>query len=363
MLIASLLTIFVHFAEAESNAFSARVILFIPENAESPEGYEARLSSLALKTESFLAKWLNHWERNVDRTDIFARNDDGSIQVSLVKGALSNTNGREALPKIRKSAINGATKSLGLDENDEIVWWIFYDYEGVKGFRGSGGSNGGVAINRYPPGIGEISQELDLASPELASVNAKGTIHEFGHALGLPHIGPQSDLRFGNSLMGPINRAFAKKAQSTDTRVHLTEASAAILWKHPIFEAEDTPKPKMPQQIKITDLNVSESKNGDNFTVSGSLHSDQSVHTAALFDSNQGRFGDYWTRSYVGAVDKKGRFSVVVEDPFEKGSLFLSFFFDNGVNTSDGKKPLMQGSVIKIPYSGTGENRTFELPN
>ncbi len=39
------MALFVNAAEAKSNKFSARVVLFIPDDAEPPEGYEQRLGS------------------------------------------------------------------------------------------------------------------------------------------------------------------------------------------------------------------------------------------------------------------------------------------------------------------------------
>ena len=355
--------VFVDSAEAKSNEFSARIVLFIPEDAEPPEGYERRLGSLAKRAESFFAKWMKHWKRDIERETIFARNEDDAIQVTLVKGTLKNAVGRAALPEARRLARDGAMAKLGLSANDEVVWWIFYDYPQIRGFQGGGNTTGGTAINAYPPGTGEISQELDLASPELAETAIKGTIHEFGHALGLPHIGPRPGRKLGNSLMGPINRVYWSKTQAEDTRVYLSEASAAILWKHPIFRAEEKPSPKIPQRVDVSDLSATEQNGGEGITVRGTLRSDQSAHSAVLFDSARGRFGDYWTRAYVGAVDEQGRFSVQVEAPFERGTLFLSFCFENGVSSADGKRPLLRGSVVEIPYRGQAGTPTFELPD
>ena len=312
-------TVFADYAEAKSNEFSARVVLFIPEDAEPPEGYERRLGSLAKRAESFFAKWMKLWNRDIERETIFARNEDETIQVTLVKGTLKNAAGRAALPEVRRLARDGAMAKLGLSANDEVVWWIFYDYPRIRGFQGGGNTSGGTAINAYPPGVGEISQELDLASPELAETAIKGTIHEFGHALGLPHIGPRPGLKRGNSLMGPVNRAYASKAQTGDTRVYLNEASAAILWKHPIFRAEEKPSPKIPQRVEISDLSATEQNGGKAITVCGNLRSDQSAHSALLFDSARGRFGDYGTRAYVGAVDEPGRVSGPGVEPVERG--------------------------------------------
>jgi|GEM_PF-1245359 hypothetical protein len=31
-----------------------------------------------------------------------------------------------------------------------VIWWIFHDYEGVKGFQDGARGTGGIAINAYP---------------------------------------------------------------------------------------------------------------------------------------------------------------------------------------------------------------------
>jgi hypothetical protein len=31
-----------------------------------------------------------------------------------------------------------------------VIWWIFHDYEGVRGFQDGARGTGGIAINAYP---------------------------------------------------------------------------------------------------------------------------------------------------------------------------------------------------------------------
>jgi len=132
----------------------------------------------------------------------------------------------------------------------------------------------------------------NLAAPEFAAANVKGAVHEFGHALGLPHIGPRPGLKRGNSLMGPVNRAYWNRTKSDETRVHLSEVSVAMLSAHPIFQPKQGSPLTLPGKLEVTDLEATEA-NG-HIIVSGRIVSDQRPHTAVLLDSERGRFGDYW---------------------------------------------------------------------
>jgi len=349
-------------AQAAENDLNARVVLFIPEDAEPPEKYQQRLESLAVRTEAFFGHWMKHWKRPIEREQIFARNEDDTIQVTLVSGRVTSK-GRAALPEIRKQAVEGAARKLGLGENQPVVWWILYDYPGIRGFQGGSRGIGGIAINAYPKGTDLIAKDIALATPRMAEMAIKGTIHEFGHALGLPHIGPRPGLELGNSLMGPINRVYWSRTGSDDPRVHLTETAAAMLWRHPIFRRESTVAWKMPQEVDVTGLEVTESDDGPRLFVKGKLSASLPAHTAVLLDSERGRFGDYWERSYTGAIDAEtGEFKIVVCEPFGRGTLYLSFCFANGVNTSNGRVSFQRGASVQISYSGKRGSRHFDLP-
>jgi len=348
---------------AKDNDRFARIVLFIPSDAEAPENFEARLGSLAIRTEALLSENFKRWNRPVERREIFARNDDGTVKVTLVKGNLLNPKGRAALPELTKKAIAGATKQLGLKSGGPpIIWWTFYNYEGVKGFRGgASGGGGGRAINAYPKGDELIRVDMELAGGNLVEVSLKGTIHEFGHALGLPHIGPRPNLKLGNSLMGPINKAFWRKSGTNDVRVYINEASIAALWKHPIFRKDAMTNPRMPGKISVENLDVAESKDAKTIVIKGRLSADATAHSVIALDSERGKYGDYWARSYTAAIDPDtGIFEISIAEPFEKGTLFLAFAFDNGLTTSNGKRRFQQGSSIEISYITKDGRRVFQ---
>ena len=341
---------------AADNDLHAHMVLFHEADRDMSADQVKRLSSLGVYVESFLNREMHRWKKPIERPKIFARDAKGEIRVTVVSGKLAAT-GRNALPEIRTRALREAGKKLGIPLGGNAVWWIFYDYPGVRGFQGGGRGAGGVAINAYPVGEGAFDPAADMASSKLADAKVKGTIHEFGHALGLPHIGPRPGHKLGNSLMGPVNRAYWRKTDSEETRVYLTEVSAAMLWNHPIFQATKSGVAK-PSMIEVTDLKLYEEDGL--IVVQGKLVSGQKAHTAVVLDSERGRFGDYWARSYAAEIAlKTGEFKIVVGEPFDSGTLHLAFCLGNGL-TTDGGKPFQRGTNLRFEYQGEPGSRTIE---
>ncbi|MEM9478730.1 MAG: hypothetical protein AAGA58_03610 [Verrucomicrobiota bacterium] len=348
----------------ETDSPSARIILFVPDESEMPPAWAEKLRSIALRTEHFFADSLEEWGWEVGRREIFSRNPEGEIEINVVRGTLPETSsGRDGLPSIMKQAITETSRNLGGNSSSGSFWWVFYhcpDHE-VTGFQGAGGRDGGRAINAYPIAEGDVTSDIDLASKEMWALNMKGCIHEFGHALGLPHIGPKLSLKKGNSLMGPINKAFAAKAPGVENepRVYLSEASAAMLAKHPLFAASGRAVEVKPFEINVSNLTFDQTSETE-FKVKGRVMSDVKPHTVVVLDS-QRAFGDYWTRSYCAKVDERGEFSVTVDEPFDspRGILAIFFCLEDGRNTATGRKQVLQGDRIEIRYEGKPGERKF----
>ena len=341
-------------ASAADNDLFAHIVLFHADDRKPPEDHATRLASLGEYVEGFLEREMRRWKMPIERTNIFARDPKGKIRVTVVAGELAST-GRNALPEIRTRALREAGKQLGMPQGKTAVWWIFYDHPDVKGFQGGARGAGGIAINAFPVGEGTFDSAAAMASPKLADAKVKGAIHEFGHALGLPHIGPRPGRQLGNSLMGPVNRAYWGKTGSDETRVYLSSVSAAMLWRHPIFQ---TAKIGEPTSLKIEPKDLRALEEDGQIIVRGRLVTDRKAHSAVLLDSERGRFGDYWARPYVGTVDPEtGAFRIVVAEPFERGMLHLSFSFENGLTTADGTMPFQRGTDLKFTYAGEPDSR------
>lgn len=341
---------------AADNDLNAHIVLFHADDAKPPAGHAERLASLGEYVEAFLAKEMRRWKRPIERQKIFARDAKGRIRVTVTAGKLAS-NGRNALPEIRTKALREAGRRLGIPQGKAAIWWIFYDHPDVKGFQGGARGTGGVAINAYPIGEGAFDSQASMAAPELAAAKVKGAIHEFGHALGLPHIGPRPGRELGNSLMGPVNRAYWGRTNPDEQRVYLSEVAAAMLWKHPVFR-NAKPQELSPVQIETENLKVQEVD--EQVVLTGIVHAENKAHSAVVLDSERGRFGDYWARSYVGKIEpQSGEFRVVIKEPFTRGRLHLSFSLVNGL-TTDGEQPFQRGTELRFSYQGRPGSRKIE---
>ena len=159
--------------------------------------------------------------------------------------------------------------------------------------------------------------------------------------------------------MGPVNRAYWRKFPGKDPRVHLNEASAALLKSHPIFRKSlpDTGA-KTPTEFTVSDLKAV-AQDGS-IKVSGILKSTAKAHSVVIADSERNKFGDYWARAYTAKLDDKGQFKVTVDEPYKSGTLFIGFCFNNGTNTGGGGKSYQGGSPITVSYEKTDSGFKFK---
>ncbi len=347
-----------------TNPRFARIVLFVPNGSEMPPACEDKLRNIAARTESFFAAGMEQWGHKVERSGIFARDPDGRIKVAVVRGEILDGVAAHSAPLvIMKAALEKAMEELDEGSAEGSAWWVFYhcpDHD-VRGFRGMGGRNGGRAVNAYPAADGDVTPTIEIAAKEMWPLNLKGCIHEFGHALGLPHIGPKPSLQLGNTLMGPINKVFAARlpAGKEEPRVYLSEASAAMLARHPLFASRAPAEGEELPGIKVPNLTFDETPEGT-LTVKGIAAGEAKAHSVVILDSQRG-FGDYWARSYCAAVNGEGEFSVRIDEPFDgqRGKLALFFCLQDGRNTGTGQREALQRDFIEIQYEGRAGARTF----
>ena len=50
-----------------------------------------------------------------------------------------------------------------------------------------------------------------------------------------------------------------------------------------------------------------------------------------------------------------------ISEPFDSGTLYLAFCFDNGVTSGDGKQPIQRGSSVQVSYDGPKGAREFQI--
>ena len=348
-------------AENQLNPRFAQIILFVPSDIDLPAGYQKRLHDIAIRTENFFATGIEQWGWKLPHQEIFARTASGEIQVTVTRGELpEDATGRQGFPLVMPLAMAGATKALGDEVNESTVWWVFYHTPNrvIKGFRGGGDRDGGRAINIYPTADGEISPTIDLSAPEMWPLNLKGCLHEFGHALGLPHIGPKPSSQLGNTLIGPVNRTYAKRLpeKQSDSRVFLCAASATLLAKHPLFVSQRPIRPAGKEPIKVVDLTLTETPN-HTIAVQGAVTGQAKAHSVMVLDSDRRR-GDYWSRSYPTKVGDDGEFQLSLDEPFDspKGFLTLYVCLEDGRNKATGPT-----GVMRFRYEGKPGERRLTL--
>ncbi len=238
------------YADFEPPPPTVRIVLYTPSDLEPPKGVAHRLTQIADAAERFFFEGMKRWKYPPAVKSLFRRNADRTVEVVYVKGDRPVSDPYYTLPSCDAEAREKAQSQLQIN-GDAHIWWIFlYVGDRPKRFgdwRGGGCSrDGGSAIVNYDTIKGELRLDLDPAAGFNRQYFLKGTIHELGHALGLPHIGPDVVLGLGNSLMGPNPEVYAERKYAHAESTYLTEASAAMLWKHPLFSGSTKDRQRQP---------------------------------------------------------------------------------------------------------------------
>jgi hypothetical protein len=340
------------FSGAETPAAAApelRVILFTPADVELPPWALDRVLEAVDYSEAFYAKWMAHWGYDCPNPLRVRRDEQGRPVFVRAKGEQTRDSG--AYDKVgfaRREVVPNMAENLGIAVEGQ-VWWMF-SHPGVKsGYRGGGNArSGGVSVANCRETSGPMTLDLDMAAGNAEQFFLKAAIHEMGHALGLPHIGPILGDGLGNSLMGPINKVY-KSRYDGDSRVYLTRASAAMLWKHPLF-AGDGKDLDVDPTVEIEDFEATYDAENDRFEVSGKLKSDYPAHSVVIANSIAGARTQYWQKTFAARLDPDGRFRVFITELDKKdGALKIAFCFNNGA-VKGGQKGLGLGKGFLKNY-------------
>jgi hypothetical protein len=351
-------------AAKEAGVPEIHIVLFTPAGIEPPSDAPQKIGVAAKYAETFFAKWMKRWGYPVAREKIFPREKDGTIRVLRVRGSKP---AGDYVSIAHLDLLNElwplAHKAYDLPQ-DLPVWWVWV-YLGdppmrLKEYRGWGElRRGGWAVVNYENRPGAISPRMELGAGYHEEFTLKGCIHELGHALGLPHIGPRLKERLGVTLMGPNVSVYRQATGTNEGRVYLSQAAAAMLWKHFVFSGTAEHRNDMPS-VRVQDFSTRYDRSRGEIEVTGKLESDGKAHSVVLTDDVPPNQEDYWRKAYAARLGADGRFSLRIREPSRsKGTIRLLFCFENGIVTGDGKHAELDHAFAK-KYEFTGRDYRFD---
>ncbi len=336
-----------------------RVVFFTPSDVDPPPDAKQRMNEIVDYTQAFFAKWMKHWGYESEVVLPVARDEEGYPQILFVKGQHTAASGRYAKLGFQPEAKQAAAKRYRIPIEGQ-VWWI-WSYKGPEtGWgRGGGGLRGGTGVARFYTNPGAISVSAPLGGGLCRQIMLKGCIHEMGHALGLPHVGPRTGDRLGNTLMGPRNDVYTARTKIKEGRVYLSEACAAMLWKHPLFSGTTFARKVIPK-VQLKDFNAQYDRTRKRIEVTGRLESDHPAHSVVVANHADDLPSIYWRKAFVGRIEEDGTFKVYVRELTPSGGVLkIAFCFNNGATKGAGDALGFDKTAIEKPYKFAAGNYVF----
>lgn len=330
----------------------AYVVYLNPKGRECQPNYRERLD----RTLTEIQKWYrDEMERNGfgPMTFPLERDANGRLVIHVVNGTRTFPEGtRPTTREVRDEQVKPALLAEGIDIDQEHIF-LFQNFAFVSEkdddivlrswapYCGGGIHKHGTAWVIDFPFLDPLN--LPKKTPHVLDDGVRdytmgrymmtyigGIAHEFGHALGLPH-NEQTAEQFeelGYTLMGSGNyHLFAERADE-GKGAYLSLPHATILSSHPLFKrnAKDI---NVEAQCTFEDI---EFASGDGeYIVTGRIQSTPAAYAVVAYHDLMQHHTDYDATSWVGSVDKDGRFEVHV-GALERGwyELRLRFYMVNG---------------------------------
>ncbi|MEP3479002.1 MAG: hypothetical protein ABJZ55_07130 [Fuerstiella sp.] len=328
------------------------VILFCPKGVQPPPDYQVGIDRLAEYADRFLLDGVKKWEYSPAVETLFRRKD-GHVEVFHSTGDKSSKAYTNA--SLHKEVIANVTAEHKFKPKSHVWWVLVYlgepplQFEDFKG--GWSSDYVGWAVANYDPRLVELRPNMPIGSDLLSDMALKGIIHELGHAFRLPHIGPRYRLRRGNTLMGPTHANLRRVTGKVLPDAYVSEAAAAILASHPVFEGRPL-KDLKPPRLRLSKVKVATNRRTKSVSVSGQVAGDQKPLVAILADRSTASPSEYWVRYYVSPVDPDGRYQIQISEPLPAGGEYwIWFVFPNGAITGNGRvNGAGEWATKKIPY-------------
>lgn len=329
------------FAQETHTPPGAYIVFFTPSDVTPPPGVRPRLTQAAEACEKFYFHWMKYWGYPPGVTGLFPREADGLVKVLYLQGDQPVASGKYDKPNYGEELKRRAIDQYHLNGNGSVFWIFVYLGSPPKrfaDFRGIGNPvAGGQAMANYDDSPGELEPGAGLATGFNGKFFLKGCLHELGHSFGLPHVGPDPELGLGNSLMGPTTAAYARRGYTNGDRIYLSESSAAMLWKHPLFSGTDKDLNVLPA-AKLADYHAAYDPARDVTVISGKLVTGLPAHSVILFDDQGKPKDEYWHRGYTARIAEDGTFKIQIQKPPKvAGHYRILFCFNNGVVSGNGR--------------------------
>ena len=320
-------------AGAKTHTKALRVCYFIPKGRDGAKDYLARTQATML---DFQAWFSSEMKRNgyPGKTLRLHLDKAGKVIVHIVRGQRTAEKYTYKDGAAMRKECEAVLRKAGITDRDEtllIIQDMMHEptpeaFTQKAPYYGGGSFRRGTAwctdcrvfsiANLLTSGPKTWYQRRAMPRGQYNSTMIGGMLHELGHALQLPHNRESAaEARaLGTALMGAGNYTYGRERWTKGPRKgsFLTFASATRLASHPLFTGSAKDREIDPTAQIETSFDHPAGKR--TLTVRGQVKSANVPAYAVVLYNDIAGSGDYDSLTTVGALDKDGRFSLVVKD-------------------------------------------------